>query len=66
MDPYLDPSVMKPTAAELLAALNSAKRKGQGKDTDFLAFAGEHPSAFTEDDIRAKSEAERSSLVKHI
>lgn len=66
MDPYLDPSVMKPTAAELLAALNSGKRKAQGKDTDFLAFAGEHPSAFAEDDIRAKSEPERSKLVKHV
>jgi hypothetical protein len=66
LDPYLDPSVMKPTADELLTALNSKKRKAQAKDTDFLFFGGEHPKAYTEEDIRAKSEAERRSLVKHV
>jgi len=43
MDPYLDRTVMKPTAAELLVALHSAKRKKEGRDTDFLAFVAIHP-----------------------
>jgi hypothetical protein len=70
MDPYLDKSVMKPTAAELLTALNSSKRKAQGKDTDFLAFNGIHPpfvpGAVTVTDLRGRSEADRKTLVKNV
>jgi hypothetical protein len=70
MDPYLDKSVMKPTAAELLVALNSSKRQKQGKDTDFLAFNGRHPpvtpGTITVTDLRGKSDAERKALVKNV
>ncbi|RKI05997.1 hypothetical protein D7Y15_31965 [Corallococcus sp. AB030] len=66
MDPYLDKTVMKPTADELLTALNNKARKASVKDTDFLAFAGEYPSSFTTDDLRKKTEAERKKLVKNV
>jgi hypothetical protein len=67
MDPYLDKTVMKPTAVELLAALNSDKRKKAGKDTDFLAFSGIHPlPAPPVDDFTGKTAAERKALVKNV
>lgn len=67
MDPYLDKTVMKPTAVELLASLNSAKRKKDNKDTDFLAFDEFHPPPDPPvDDIRAKTVAERKLLVKNV
>lgn len=43
LDPYLDKSEMKPSAEELLTALNRKERVKNGKDTDFLAFNGIHP-----------------------
>lgn len=67
MDPYLDKTVMKPTAVELLAALNSDKRKAAGKNTDFLAFGGIHPPPPPPvDDLTAKTDAERKGLVKNV
>ena len=67
MDPYLDKTVMKPTAAELLTSLNSDKRKKAGKDTDFLAFDVIHPPPQPPVlDITAKSVAERKTLVKNV
>ena len=68
MDPYLDKTVMKPTAEELLTALNSKKHQAEGKDTDFLAFRGEFPvpAGFVQDDIRVKSLSERKKLVKNV
>jgi|GEM_PF-4675727 len=66
MDPYLDPSVMRPTAAELLTALNNARRRGQNKDTDFLWFGGAHPSSFHIEDIREQSAAVRRARVRHV
>lgn len=67
MDPYLDKTVMKPTADELLVSLNGAKRKQAGKDTDFLAFDGFHPLPLPpEDDFSLKTVAERKALVKNV
>jgi hypothetical protein len=66
MDPYLDATIMKPTAKQLLDALNSPKRKKDHKDTDFLAFSDATPVSHTEDDITGKSEAERRILVKNV
>jgi hypothetical protein len=67
MDPYLDKTVMKPTAAELLASLNSGKRKKAGKDTDFLAFDAFHPPPDPPVlDIRAQTVAQRKAQVKNV
>ncbi|QAT84859.1 hypothetical protein EJ065_3296 [Corallococcus coralloides] len=66
MDPYLDKTVVKPTADELLTALNNKTRKDSAKDTDFLAFLREYPHGFTVLDLRGKTEAERKTLVKHV
>jgi hypothetical protein len=66
MDPYLDTSVMKPTARELLEALNNKKRKATNKATDFLAFLSEFPPAFSMVDISSKSETERRALVPNV
>jgi hypothetical protein len=67
MDPYLDKTVMKPTAAELLTSLNSSKRKKAGKDTDFLAFDDIHPPpAPPVNDITSRTNAERKALVKNV
>ncbi len=67
MDPYLDKTVMKPTAAELLASLNSAKRVNANKDTDFLAFDGFHPPPPPPVlDLTGKTPAERKALVKNV
>ena len=66
MDPYLDASLMKPTAKELLAALHNTKRRNNHKDTDFLAFGEAVPAGYTVDDIRSKSVAERKALVKNV
>jgi hypothetical protein len=67
MDPYLDKTAMKATAAELLTSLNSAKRKKSLKDTDFLAFDGIHPPPDPPvDDITGKTLAERQALVKNV
>jgi hypothetical protein len=66
MDPYLDTSVMKPTATELLEALNNKRRKASNKATDFLAFLAEFPSSFSMVDISAKSEADRGALVPNV
>jgi hypothetical protein len=66
MDPYLDPSVMKPTARELLEALNNKKRQASKKATDFLRFLEEFPSSYAEIDITNRSEAERLALVPNV
>jgi hypothetical protein len=66
MDPYLDKSVMKATARQLLEALNNKSRQAAKKDTDFLAFQDEFPHSFAVDDLSGKSEAERAALVKHV
>ena len=66
MDPYLDASVMKSTARELLDALNGPKRKNSHKDTDFLAFDSATPAGYTVDDIRTKTVAERKQLAKNV
>ncbi|HEX8706136.1 MAG TPA: hypothetical protein VF815_45295 [Myxococcaceae bacterium] len=66
MDPYLDPKVMKPTAKELLTALNNANRKKTGKDTDFLAFVNEAPYSVNQISYKTKPEAERKKLIKNI
>lgn len=66
MDPYLDTSVAKPTAAELLGALNKPRRKSANKDTDFLAFVQEHPSSFNEFDLTTLSVADRKKAVKNV
>ncbi|MBN9685947.1 MULTISPECIES: hypothetical protein [unclassified Corallococcus] len=66
MDPYLDKSVMKPTADALLAALNNKSRKASVKDTDFLAFAEEYPPNYAFLDLRGQSEAERKKRVKNV
>jgi hypothetical protein len=66
MDPYLDASIAKPTAQELLDALNNKRRKNAGKDTDFLAFGGEFPDKKDVFDLRARSAAERRKAVKHV
>jgi hypothetical protein len=66
MDPYLDPTVMKPKAEDLLAALNNAKRKAANKHTDFMAFNSEHPSSVTETNIKADPVATRRSKVPNV
>ena len=67
MDPYLDKTVMKPTAAELLTSLNSKKKKDAGKDTDFLAFGEFHPQPKPPiSDLTLKTDTERKSLVKNV
>lgn len=66
MDPYLDATVQKPKAEDLLAALNNAKRKAAKKHTDFLAFQGEHPSSYTVDDISGSDEATRKARVPNV
>jgi hypothetical protein len=66
MDPYLDASIMRPTAKQLLDALNSPKRKKDHKDTDFLAFSEATSASYTVDDIRGKTDAERKALVKNV
>jgi|WetSurMetagenome_2_1015567.scaffolds.fasta_scaffold00956_6 hypothetical protein len=66
MDPYLDQTIMKPSAKELLAAINTAKRKAEGLDTDFLSFGAKFPPGCTVQDIRTKSEADRKSSVKNV
>lgn len=66
MDPYLDPSVMKATAEELLAALNSSRRRSARKHTDFLAFVKEYPSSFSTDDISGDDEATRRARVPNV
>lgn len=66
MDPYLDPSVMKAKAEDLLAALNSAKRKAANKHTDFLAYGGEHPAGASETDITADPVATRRTKVPNV
>ncbi len=66
MDPYLDPSVMRATAEELLDALNNARRRGSRKHTDFLAFDGEYPSGSSVDDITGQDEATRRSRVPNV
>ncbi len=67
MDPYLDKTVMKATASELLVSLNKAARKKAGKDSDFLAFDDNHPPpAPPSDDITGRSVADRKALVKNV
>lgn len=66
MDPYLDATVQKPKAEDLLAALNNARRKAAKKHTDFLAFDGEHPKSYTIDDITTKDEATRKARVPNV
>jgi len=62
MDPYLDPSVMRPKASQLLSSI---ERK-QGKPTRFLAFDGEYPSAFSTVDLTSESVATRRTRVPHV
>jgi hypothetical protein len=66
MDPYLDQKVMKATAKELLTALNNKNRVASRKDTDFLAFDGEHPSSYSETDLTGETENERKKLVRNV
>lgn len=66
MDPYLDPTVMRATAEELLEALNNARRRSSRKNTDFLAFVDEYPSSYTTDDISGQDEATRRSRVPNV
>ncbi|WNG29927.1 hypothetical protein F0U62_42390 [Cystobacter fuscus] len=66
MDPYLDKTVMKPTAEELLTALNNKKRMATSKDMDFLAFEAEYPPGSALLDLRGKSEVERKKRVKNV
>ena len=68
MDPYLDRTVMKPTAKELLAALNRPDRKLMGKDTDFLAFDEEFPpvTGFVLSDLSGETVQVRKSQVKNV
>jgi hypothetical protein len=66
MDPYLDPSVMKPTARELLAALNSPKKIKKKKDTNFLAFGMDFPSHYKEIDLTKRPDADLRAIVKHV
>lgn len=66
MDPYLDATVQKPKAEDLLAALNNAKRKAAKKHTDYLAFDGEHPSSYSVDDITGSDEATRKTRVPNV
>jgi len=65
MDPYLDASIMKPTANELLAALHSAKRRNSHKDTDFLAFEEAIPVSHTAETSKRR-ELERRELAPRI
>lgn len=67
MDPYLDKSVMKATAPELLTALNSAKRQAVKKDTDFLAFTAYHPPPDPPvNDITGNSAAQQAAQIKNV
>ncbi|MCA8959639.1 MAG: hypothetical protein KDC38_03965 [Planctomycetes bacterium] len=67
MDPYLDKTVMKPRADDLLVALNSPKRKNARQDTDFLAYGGYHPPPEpTMEDITSLPAADRRKRVKNV
>jgi hypothetical protein len=68
MDPYLDASVAKPTARELLDALNNKRRKASGKDTDFLALDDFFPAAPApaQTDLTGAPLAERKKKVRHV
>lgn len=66
MDPYLDVTVMRPRASQLLAALNNGRRRASGKDTDWLWFGREHPDSFVEDDIRGEPVAVRRARVPNV
>lgn len=66
MDPYLDPSVMRATAEELLDALNNSRRRSSRKHTDFLAFVDEYPSSYSIDDISGQDEATRRTRVPNV
>lgn len=66
MDPYLDTTVMRSTASELLTALNNRRRRAAGKHTDFLAFDNQHPRVVTLEDITSLSEAERRRRVPNV
>jgi hypothetical protein len=67
MDPYLDKTVMKPTADELLIALNRPDRQKSGKATDFLAFTDFHPLPLPPGtDLRGRPDSIRKSLVPNV
>ena len=67
LDPYLDKSEMKPSAEELLTALNRKERVKNGKDTDFLAFNGIHPPPPPpQTDISGNTPAQRAAQVKNV
>lgn len=68
VDPYLDTSMMRPTAAGLLQALHNNKQQRRGKDTDFLVFQLQFPvpADFTTDDIRTLPVVERMRLIKNV
>jgi len=68
VDPYLDTSMMRPTAAGLLMALHNKKQQRRGKDTDFLVFQLQFPvpGDFTMDDIRALPVVERMRRVRNV
>lgn len=68
VDPYLDTSMMRPTADGLLLSLNSKKKIKRGKDTDFLMYSMQHPEPpeLTIEDLRHRSLEERMRLVKNI
>lgn len=67
MDPYLDKTAMKATASELVTSLNGDRRQAAGKDTDFLAFDGIHPSPDPPvTDHTGKTDAQRKVLVRNV
>jgi hypothetical protein len=74
MDPYLDKTIMKPTAKELLDALNRPDRKKAKKHTDWLAFEDEFPNPkgpapqpqLTVDDITTLPPADRLLIVPNV
>ena len=66
MDPYLDPSVMRARASDLLAALHNSRRRASGKDTDWLWFGREHPNSFVLDDIRGEPASTRRARVENV
>jgi hypothetical protein len=67
MDPYLDKTVMKPTADELLIALNRPDRQKSGKATDFLAFTDFQPLPLPPGtDLRGRPDSIRKSLIPNV
>lgn len=67
MDPYLDKSETSSTPEGLLVNLNNAKRKKQGRDTDFLSFRVIHPPPDPpQTDLRGNSDSDLKKLVPNV